>query len=179
MNLETIQISQLSNDPANVRQHSPRNIEAIKASLRRFGQQIPLVVDAANVVRVGNARLEAMRQLGWTEALVIRSNLSGAELVAYSIADNRTGDPEVGSTFDQTSLADVLASLRAEDEDLAAAAGYTPEELAALLAEQQTSAPAAAPAEFPQVDETIQTDHECPKCKYRWSGSSAPQQEAA
>jgi hypothetical protein len=54
MQVETVEISTLSSDPANVRRHSARNVEAVKASLRRFGQQIPLVVDAQNVVRVGN-----------------------------------------------------------------------------------------------------------------------------
>lgn len=30
------------------------------------------------------------------------------------------------------------------------------------------------PAEFPVVDENISTDHQCPKCSYKWSGSTAP-----
>lgn len=28
------------------------------------------------------------------------------------------------------------------------------------------------PADFKEVDENIATEHECPKCKYRWSGKS-------
>lgn len=135
MTIEPIVISALSNDPANVRRHSQRNLEAIKASLRRFGQQIPLVVDANNIVRVGNARLEAMRQLGWEQAQIIRTNLTGADLVAYAVADNRTGDPELGSTFDNSALADVLAALQSEDAQLVEAAGYSPAELAKLIGE--------------------------------------------
>ena len=34
-------------------------------------------------------------------------------------------------------------------------------------------------SDFPTMDENIQTDHECPKCGYKWSGSSAPKGEAA
>ena len=30
----------------------------------------------------------------------------------------------------------------------------------------------APPADFKEVDENIATEHECPKCKYRWSGKS-------
>jgi hypothetical protein len=30
-----------------------------------------------------------------------------------------------------------------------------------------------APEDFPEVDETVPTEHACPKCGYRWSGSSA------
>jgi ParB-like chromosome segregation protein Spo0J len=178
MNVETIQITELSADPGNVRRHSERNIAAVTASLRRFGQQIPLVVDAANVVRVGNARLEAMKRLGWTTAQIVRTSLSGADLAAYAIADNRAGDPDVGSTFDQAALADVLSALRAEDESLVADAGYTPDELAALLGEQ-AGPDAESPADFPAFDESIDTEHECPKCKYVWSGSSAPKGAAA
>lgn len=175
MTTETIQLSALSADPSNARRHSERNIEAIMASLRRFNQQTPLVVDANNVVRVGCGRLEAMRRLGWTHATVVRTNLTGAELASYSIADNRSGDPEVGSTFDGDALTSLLSALAAEDADLAVAAGFTPDDLASLLTPSESVLPEQPPSEFDQFGEDIPTDHECPKCKYRWSGKTAPQ----
>lgn len=168
MTVEEIELSELSSDPANVRRHSERNIEAVVASLRRFGQQIPLVVDAANVVRVGNARLEAMRRLGWTTARIVRTELSGADLAAYAIADNRAGDPDVGSTFDHAALADVLSALRSEDESLVADAGYSPAELAELLGEQAGD-DVQPPEEFQSFDESIPTNCKCPKCGFEWS----------
>lgn len=174
MTIETIEISSLSPDPANVRRHSERNLETIKASLRRFGQQKPIVIDGNGIVRAGNGTLAAATALGWTHIQAVRSSLAGSEATAYAIADNRAGDPDVGSTFDQNALAEVLASLRAEDESLAADAGYTPDELAALLGDQSPADPPTAPDEFPEHDETIDTEHECPKCKFRWSGSTAP-----
>ena len=39
-----ISIAQLSLDPKNARKHSARNLEAIAASLLKFGQRKPLVV---------------------------------------------------------------------------------------------------------------------------------------
>jgi hypothetical protein len=48
---ETVPIDSLSFDPANVRKHGERNLATIKASLQRFGQQKPIVVDANGVVR--------------------------------------------------------------------------------------------------------------------------------
>ena len=66
MNIEQLAIASLSPDPANARRHPERNLEQIKASLRRFGQQKPIVVDAANVVRAGNGTLAAAKSLGWT-----------------------------------------------------------------------------------------------------------------
>lgn len=175
MNVETIQINELSADPANIRTHSEAQIEKLMASLRRWGQTLPLLVDGNNIVRVGNARLDAMRRLGWTEVKIVRLDLSPTEWVALSVADNRLHDE---SEFDQTALVNVLAALRAEDVDMAAV-GFSPDELAALLDEQSATSVAQPPADFPAVDETIQTEHECPKCGYRWSGSSAPKERAA
>lgn len=172
MNVETIEISQLSADVANVRTHGESQISKLMASLRRWGQTLPLLVDANNLVRVGNARLEAMLRLSWTKCKIVRMDLSPTEWVALSVADNRLHDE---SSFDQNALANVLTALRAEDVDMQAV-GYTPAELAELLGEQQ-GADAQPPADFPVVDETISTEHECPKCKYKWSGSSAPQEQ--
>lgn len=61
-----------------------KNIEAIKGSLAKFGQQKPIVVNKDNVVVAGNGTLEAARQLGWKEINVVRTNLTGAELTAFA-----------------------------------------------------------------------------------------------
>ncbi len=92
MNIEHVSIDSISPDPANARLHSARNIEQIKSSLRRFGQQKPIVVDAANVVRAGNGTLAAARALGWATIAVVRSELPKTELTAYAIADNRSAE---------------------------------------------------------------------------------------
>lgn len=34
----------------------------------------------------------------------------------------------------------------------------------------EDKAPPSPPADFPSFDENISTDHECPKCHYKWSG---------
>ncbi len=179
MIIEEVEIASLSSDPANVRRHSERNIAAIVGSLRRFGQQRPIVVDGSGIVRAGNGTLAAALSLGWTHIKIIRTNLTGAEATAYAIADNRAGDPEVGSTFDAAALAEVLTALQAEDAELADAAGFTADELAALVGAEPTPKQQTPPADFPTMDENIQTEHECPKCGYKWSGSSAPKEQAA
>jgi len=174
MTVETAQLDSIQLDPANLRRHPERNLAAIKGSLARFGQQRPIVVDHRGVIIAGNGTYSAARQLGWTEIKIIRTGLQGSEATAFAIADNRTSET---SEWDEQGLADVLTALRAEDADLAAAAGYTPDELAALLGEQNAGA-SQPPAEFPAVDESLSTEHECPKCHYRWSGSSAPKEAA-
>jgi hypothetical protein len=92
MTIELISIDSLSLDPGNARKHGKRNLETIQASLRRFGQQKPIVVDSHNVVRAGSGTLEAARALGWESIQVVRSDLPMAELTAFAIVDNRTAE---------------------------------------------------------------------------------------
>jgi ParB-like chromosome segregation protein Spo0J len=100
MTIESVPIDSIHPDPANARRHSQRNLEAIKSSLARFGQQKPIVVDANNVVRAGNGTLAAAKALGWTHVGIVRSHLIGVEATAFAIADNRSAelaewDPDV------------------------------------------------------------------------------------
>ena len=124
-------ISDLSNDPANARKHNERNIDAIIASLRRFGQQKPIVVDSSGVVRAGNGTLEAARRLGWESIDCVTTSLQGSDAIAYAIADNRTAEL---AEWDEDTLAAQLNGLLTESEDIALAAGFTPEEIEAMVA---------------------------------------------
>ena len=127
MKLEKIGINELSLDPANVRKHDRRNLDAIKASLRKFGQQKPLVVDAKGIVLAGNGTLTAAKELGWTEIEITRTTLSGVDATAFAIADNRTA--ELAQWED--SLSDVLKSLADANVNLAEL-GFTEKEIEEL-----------------------------------------------
>jgi ParB family chromosome partitioning protein len=129
MKLTTTKIAELSLDPSNVRKHSRRNLDAIKASLRKFGQQKPIVVDAKGIVLAGNGTLTAAQELGWTEIQIVRTDLAGVEATAFAIADNRTA--ELAEWED--SLNDVLKSLQDEGVNLADL-GYSPEDLGQFAA---------------------------------------------
>ena len=129
--VERVRVEDLLLDPANVRLHDERNLAALAASLKRFGQQKPIVVDARGIIVAGNATLDAARQLGWTHLDVVRTGLEGAERMAYGIADNRLAEL---ATWDDQALADLLEALRAEDESLPGDAGFLEEDLAVLLA---------------------------------------------
>lgn len=140
-----VPLSDLTPDPANVRRHGERNIAAIRSSLKRFGQQKPIVATEAGVVMAGNGFLEAARGLGWTHAAVVRTSLSGAELTAFAIADNRTAEL---AKWDDDAL---LAQLNAIGEvTLLEAAGFTPGELEKLAGSREVKEDAApAPAPVP------------------------------
>lgn len=105
---EIVEISTLKNDPDNAREHSKKNLKAIKDSLKRFGQQKPIVVSDDNVVLAGNGTLAAAIELGWKEIEIKRSALSGTDATAYSIADNRASDL---SSWNSTALTKTLKNL--------------------------------------------------------------------
>ena len=132
MKIERIEISKLIGDPANTRKHGERNMQTITGSLHRFGQQKPIVIDSANVVRAGNGTLEAARSMGWTHIDCVRTSLQSSDAIAYAIADNRTAEL---AEWDDDALAAQLNGLLADDEALLAASGFSEDELAALLSE--------------------------------------------
>ena len=158
MKLTTTKITELSLDPSNVRKHGRKNLDAIKASLRKFGQQKPIVVDAKGIVLAGNGTLTAAQELGWTEIEIIRTQLEGVEATMFAIADNRTA--ELAEWED--SLTEVLKSLAEGGLDLNEL-GFSPDDV--KDAEEEIP-----PGEFTEVDENIETEHNCPKCGYKWSG---------
>ena len=129
LQIEHVQIVTLNVDAANVRHHGARNIDAIKASLKKFGQQKPIVVDASGTVIAGNGTLAAAFDMGWEDIAIVRTALTDpSDLAAYAIADNRTG--ELASWSDE--LGPMLAQLAADDYDLGAI-GFSDDELAGLM----------------------------------------------
>ncbi len=116
MEVVDVKISELVEDPLNARTHDARNIGAIKASLRRFGQVEPLVVRAGtNVVVGGNGRLTAMRSLKWKAAAVTYQDLSDTQAAALGIALNRTAEL---AAWDESRLADLLATIATDGFEL-------------------------------------------------------------
>jgi len=126
-----VPLGDLHQDPANARAHDARNLEAIRASLQRFGQAEPLVVQAASGrVIGGNGRLEAMRSLGWTDCDVVELDLGETQATALGIALNRTAEL---AAWDDETLALLLSSLK--DEGELDGVGFDDPEIDALLAE--------------------------------------------
>ena len=130
MKTELIKIKDLSNDPANVRKHDDRNLDAIKASLQRFGQQKPIVVDGKGIVVAGNGTLDAAKSLGWKDIEIVRTELEGADAVAYAIADNRTAELAI---WDDDALAKTLEALKIDESIDEAITGFTDQEIDELI----------------------------------------------
>jgi DNA modification methylase len=112
-----ISIAELSLDPRNARKHSQRNLDAIAASLLKFGQRKPLVVHRG-VVLAGNGTLEAARSIGWTEIEVseVPDDWDDETAKAYALADNRTAEL---AEWDESELAKQLLELVDVEWDIA------------------------------------------------------------
>ncbi|RLI45633.1 hypothetical protein DRO61_10310 [Candidatus Bathyarchaeota archaeon] len=117
MKIQKIDISKLTLDPRNARIHDERNIGAVVRSLEEFGQQRPIIVDNDDVVRAGNGLVEAAKELGWTKIDIVRTELTGSDLLAYGIADNRTAEL---SDWDYKVLGEHFAEMAEIDFDIEA-----------------------------------------------------------
>ena len=110
MKTETINLTALTLDPANVRTHGARSISAIADSLAQFGQRKPVVISADNLVVTGNGTVQAAIKLGWKEITAVRipADWSAEKIRAFAIADNRTSEL---SEWDSGLLLEQLAGL--------------------------------------------------------------------
>ena len=118
MKVETVPLTTLTPDPLNARKHSKRNLDAIAASLSKFGQRKPIVVTHDGVVIAGNGTLEAASSLGWKEISIARAPKDWDEntVKAYALADNQTG---ALAEWDETILNAALGELTSEGWDIA------------------------------------------------------------
>lgn len=120
------------------------DVPAIRASLRRFGQQRPILATRDGIIVAGHHVHRAATDEGWTHVAVVRSDLTEQEIDAYLLADNRTGDlgyydeealalrlGEVGEVtgtgYGQADVDALMASLRPPDELTRAPAAPGPE----------------------------------------------------
>lgn len=91
--VEYAQVQQLKPDANNPRKHSDRQIKALTKSIKAFGFNIPIAVNANNQVIAGHARLEAVKRMGMSEVPVLRlDHLSDEQAKAFLIADNRLSE---------------------------------------------------------------------------------------
>jgi site-specific DNA-methyltransferase (adenine-specific) len=128
LTVRTARLTDLHPDPANARKHDDRNLGAIDASLRTFGQVEPLVVQkSSGKVIGGNGRLEVMRRAGVSECEIVEVDVDDVQATALAIALNRTAEL---AAWDDTTLARLLESL---PDEAFAATGFAEGDLKDLL----------------------------------------------
>lgn len=146
----------------NAREHSREQVTQIVNSIREFGFTSPILIDAGNVLIAGHGRLAAAREMGMTElpAIVIEG-LSDAQKQALRLADNKLA---LNASWDDDLLRAELMDLRDVGFNLGLT-GFGEIEVAGLFPDDPQ-----APDGFDSYDEDIETEHECPKCGYVFSG---------
>jgi len=125
-----VDVDELVEDPANARLHPTRNMQAITASLRRFGQRKPLVVRSeGRIVEAGNGTLAAARSLGWSHVAAVIVDDDATTATGFAIADNRAGEL---ATWDDAALSALLQEWPEEELPIIDL-GFNDDELDALL----------------------------------------------
>jgi DNA modification methylase len=111
-----VPIDSIDLDPANARKHPTENIEAIRASLRVYGQRKPIVVNRrTGTVEAGNGTLAAAKMLGWKYIAVVFVDDDSMTATGFAISDNRTAEL---AEWDQAALEATLRSLVVDDAEL-------------------------------------------------------------
>jgi hypothetical protein len=91
--IELVPVARLTACKSNARTHSPKQVGQIATSIKQFGFNVPILVNAQNEILAGHGRVEAAKLLGLAEVPVLRvSHLSPAEQRAFVIADNRLAE---------------------------------------------------------------------------------------
>lgn len=87
----------------NAKKHDERQVAAIAGSIREFGFNNPVLIDATDGIIAGHGRVLAAQKLGLESVPCIRlAHLSDAQRRAYILADNRLA--ETGGGWDMEML---------------------------------------------------------------------------
>lgn len=133
--METIkmQIADLRHPEKNIRRHPEKQIKEMKRSLGKFGQFRPVVVDENNIILAGNGLVTAMREMGYTEADVLKyDHLSENDKKKLMIADNQVASLGVD---DYGAIEEIIRSLEG-DVDIP---GYDEETLKMIVEEAESA----------------------------------------
>jgi hypothetical protein len=164
----------LVNDPQNANRGTVRGLGMVERSLQQYGAGRSILATSDGVVIAGNKTLDRARELGIpvreiesdgkTLFVVKRTDLTYDDPRAkeLAIADNRAS--ETGLDWD----ADVLTALADDGVDLSQF--WFEDELGVIL--EKVADDMLPPDDFASFDDDIETEHQCPKCGYEWSGKS-------
>jgi ParB-like chromosome segregation protein Spo0J len=90
METRTVPIDSVRPYPGNAKQHPDWQVGQIKESIRRFGNNDPIAVDADGVIIEGHGRWLALKELGYSDIETITlDHLDDTQKRAYMLAHNK------------------------------------------------------------------------------------------
>jgi ParB-like chromosome segregation protein Spo0J len=156
--LESRPVESLIPYARNARLHDDAHIAQLAASLREWGWTFPVLIDETDGIIAGHGRVLAARKLEMTEVpVIVARGWTEEKKRAYILADNKLA---LNAKWDNAMLASELAELR--DVFALDLAGFSEDELKKLLVG------VSSPDEFQEFNDTLATEHACPKCGYRF-----------
>jgi len=113
MNLETIKLDKLNPAEYNPRTISEEEFAGLKESLKTFGQQENLIVNKDMTIISGHQRYEAMKALGWQEAICNMVDLDKHQEKKLNVIMNSTA---ISGKYDDLKLSEILEELKLDDD---------------------------------------------------------------
>jgi len=163
LKIEMLQTSVLIPYIRNSRTHSEFQVTQIAGSINEFGFTNPVLIDEKNMIIAGHGRVKAAQLLNILQIPCIRlKNLTDTQKRAYVLADNKL---TLNAGWDDELLKIEIEELKLDNFNLNLT-GFSESEIHNInkIFENTT------PNDFKEFNEEIETDYQCPKCKYEWSG---------
>jgi hypothetical protein len=134
MKIEQIPTEKLIPYARNAKKHDAAQVSKLAGSIREFGFNNPVLIDAQNGIIAGHGRVMAAQKLELKDVPCIRlGHLTDTQRRAYILADNKLA--EIGGGWDEELLGLELAELRDTNFDLELM-GFSEEELGAFAVEE-------------------------------------------
>lgn len=123
MELEKRKLSELKENPINIRRHNQNQINEFKKSITAFGTIRPIVIDEGNMILAGHGLYMALNELGKDEAdVVVMRGLSERDKKKLLLSDNKIYSLGIDN---YTAIESILKELAMESDF--EVPGYDPE----------------------------------------------------
>lgn len=168
MTIEHLATASLIPYARNAKKHDASQVAKLAGSIREFGFNNPVLIDADNGIIAGHGRVLAAQSLNLESVPCIRlGHLTDTQRRAYILADNRLA--EIGGGWDEEMLKLELADLRelATDFDLM---GFDASLIEEKLNPSEPSIPSITPeSSAKEIDvDSFDMDHRCPRCGFEF-----------
>lgn len=162
--LKRIPADKLIPHPENWRIHPDKQRKALSTAMDAIGWADAIIARQLEdgTYQILDGHLRAEQSSGKVPVLVVDLDDDEAKLLLAS-------HDSIGAMaqIDSTALRSILAQLESDNDAMNELLSSIAEEMKLPLQHVHT------PDEFKQVDVDIETNYQCPKCSYRWSGKTA------